>query len=92
MVLDESRENPPLSTTSTSAGLSETPLADASGDRVGVADVAGRRFADLCSEFVEVCLGRVERILPFEFGTECDLEQFGRRQPTSFELVVQFVG
>ena len=63
LVRDDRRVNPPLSTMSTSAGLTETPLANPSGDGVGVCALTGGRLAHLRGKFLEIRLARVEGVL-----------------------------
>lgn len=75
-----------------SAGLAEAPLAHSPGDRVGVGALPGGGFADLGGEFLEILRCLVECILPFEFGAESDLQELRRRQPASFQLIMEIIG
>jgi hypothetical protein len=91
LVRDDRRVKPPLSRTSTSAGLTEASLANSAGDGVGVGTLAGGGFAHLGGEFVEIGGGFVERILAFELGTKSDLQELGRRESASLQLIVKII-
>ncbi len=92
LVRDDNRVKPPLSRINTSARLTEASLTNASGDGVRVRPLAAGRFADLGGKLLKIGGRLVERVLPLEFGTECDLEQLRRRQPSPLQLIVKIVG
>lgn len=71
--------------------LAEAPFTYSSGDRVGVGALAGGGFADLGGEFLEIRRCFVECILAFELGAECDLQELGRRQPASLQLIMEII-
>ena len=87
----ERREKPPLSRMSTSAGLTEAPLTNPSGDGLGVGALAGGGFAHLARELVQVRRRCVERILALELGTKRDLQEFRGGESASLQLVVQII-
>lgn len=72
--------------------MPERPVTDASNDRGRVGPLPGARHSDLGGEILEITGGLIERILTFEFGAECDLEEFGRRETAPLQLVVKVVG
>ena len=74
-----------------SPGLAEAPFAYSSGDRIGVGALPGGGSADLGGEFLDIRRCLVERILPFEFGAERDLQELRRWQSASLQLIMEII-
>jgi hypothetical protein len=91
LVRDDRRVNPPLSTMSTSAGLTETPLANPAGDGSSVCALALGRFAHLRSKLLEIRRGRVEGVLALQFSAKSDLQQLGCWKSAPLQFVVEIV-